>query len=101
MQAPSEGAPGAPAGEERILRLERSVRQLRAALAAVVVAGAALAVASLSSRDTLRLRELSVVDANGRVRIALSAAKENVALEHYDADGRMRISEGVDADGKA
>jgi hypothetical protein len=101
MEDPGPDAAGASPDEERLLRLERSVRQLRIALAAVAVAGAGFALAGLASGRKLTVRELAVEDADGRVRIALSAAKGDPVLEHYDEQGRLRIAEGVDADGKA
>jgi len=101
-EGPSQDAPGAPDPEERLRRLEGSVRRLRIALAAAALAGATLALASFASRGgRLSVRELAVEDADGKVRISLTAAKTNPAVEHYDAEGRLRISEGVDADGKA
>jgi len=100
MEGPHPEA--APAADDpRLLRLERSVRQLRVVLGVAVAAGAALALASFATGGRLRARELAIEDSQGRVRIALSAARENPAVEHYDAEGRLRISEGVDADGKA
>ena len=93
----------AAAGMEdaRIEQLERAVRRLWLALAAVVVGGAALAFAAGGASERLEARELALSDAEGRVRIALSAKDGAASLEHYDAEGRLRLSQGVDADGKA
>ena len=85
----------------RLDALERALRQLRIALAAAVAAGAALAIGSHFGGSRLHVRELAVEDGEGRVRIALRADQANPALEHYDAEGRLRISEGVDQDGRA
>src|SRR5262245_55821606 len=86
-EGPSQDAPGAPDPEERLRRLEGSVRRLRIALAAAALAGATLALASFASRGgRLSVRELAVEDADGKVRISLTAAKTNPAVEHYDAE---------------
>jgi hypothetical protein len=97
----AEEAGGGPAEIARIEALERSLRRLWAALAAVVLAFALAVVASLGPRDRLAARELALSDPEGRVRIALSGAKEGGSIEHYDAEGRLRIAQGIDAEGKA
>ena len=107
MQEDGQGeervAEAAAAGVEaaRIEQLERAVRRLWLALAAVVVGGATLALAIGGRSERLEARELALSDAEGRTRIALSAAKDGGTLEHYDAEGRLRLSQGIDAQGKA
>jgi hypothetical protein len=107
MQEDEQGedrvAEAAAAGVEaaRIEQLERAVRRLWLALAAVVVGGGALALALGGRSERLEARELALSDAEGRVRIALSAVKDGGSLEHYDAEGRARLTQGIDAEGKA
>ena len=86
---------------DRIERLERGLRRLWLALGVVSLAGGALAVAALTTRPDVAVQKLAIADAEGRVRIALSAAEGGASIEHFDADGRLRISEGIDAEGKA
>jgi hypothetical protein len=102
-------AEAGPAGVEsghgmeaaRIEQLERAVRRLWLALAAVVLAGATLALALAGGSERLEAREIALSDADGRTRIALSAAKDGGTLEHYDGEGRLRLSQGIDAEGRA
>jgi hypothetical protein len=91
------------AGEERIAHLERSVAQLRMALmAGGVVLGAGLAFTVFGGAPAaLSVRELSVVDAEGKPRIALSAATGEATLELLDRSGKVRLAQTTDADGKA
>src|SRR5262245_26421090 len=85
----------------RIERLERAVRRLWLALGAASLAAAALAIAAGRPPAELAVGKLAIADAEGRVRIALSAAEGGAAIDHYDAEGRLRISQGIDAQGKA
>ena len=84
---PGEDALDARGPEDRLARLERSVRRLRAALAAAVVAaGGALA----------------LLDGNGRVRIQqLTAADGTAATLHLDGQGRKRIETVATGGGSA
>ncbi len=100
-EATREAAPELDAQADRIERLERAVRRLWLALAAAALAGGALAVSAGMGRPDLAVQKLAIEDAEGRLRIALSAAEGGASIEHYDADGRLRISQGIDAHGKA
>lgn len=90
-------------GAERIAALERSVAQLRTMLlAGAVVMGAGLALAFFrGSPSALSVRELTVVDAEGKPRISLSAASGEASLELLDRGGKVRVAQTTDADGKA
>ena len=101
QESRGEPAPERDAQAGRIERLEGAVRRLWLALAVVSLAGGALAVAAGRTPADLSVQKLAIADAEGRVRIALSAAEGAAAIEHYDANGRLRISQGIDADGKA
>jgi len=99
LEAPEHDEGGAES--QRIARLERSVRHLWIAVAALLAVGAALASGVGTTRDALSLRELTIGDADGRGRIVLSASAEGATLAHFDAQGRLRISQGIEPDGKA
>lgn len=73
--------------ENRVRRLERTNRLLMLALALVV--GGALAWTS-SEADTLRGERLEIVDAEGRVRIALEAPATGPKLEVFDESDVVR-----------
>ena len=99
LEAPEHDEGGAEF--QRIARLERSVRHLWIAVAALLAVGAALAAGVGTTRDALSLRELTIGDADGRGRIVLAAGEEGATLAHFDAQGRLRISQGIEPDGKA
>jgi len=86
---------------ERIDRLERSVRRLWIALGAVSLAAVALAVSTGMTRRSVAVQQLAITDSEGRPRIVLSAADGSAKLEHFDAEGRLRIAQETLPDGKA
>ena len=92
---------GSDAESGRVARLERSVRRLWIAVVGVSLAGGALAVGAGMPRRKLAVEELVIADADGRVRIALSAAAGGGSIDQFDAEGRLRISQGIEPDGKA
>jgi len=92
---------GGDAQSLRIAGLERSVRRLWIAVAALLLAGGALATGAGTTREELSVRELTITDAEGQGRIVLSASAEGGTLSHFDAQGRLRISQGIEPDGKA
>jgi hypothetical protein len=85
----------------RVARLERSVRLLWIAVVVLSLAGGALALRAGMASSRVTVQELAVTDAEGRVRIALSAAASGGSIDHFDAEGRRRISQGIEPDGKA
>jgi hypothetical protein len=101
QDTPEEPARERDAQAGRIERLERAVRRLWLALGGASLAAGALALSASPGRGDLAVQKLSIADAEGRVRIALSAADGGSSIEHYDADGRLRISQGIDPQGKA
>ena len=96
-------APGALCDAEsgRVARLERSVRRLWMAIVVLSLAGGVLAVGAGMTRRRVAVQELAVADADGRVRIVLSAAAGGGSIDQFDAEGRLRISQGIEPDGKA
>jgi hypothetical protein len=85
----------------RVARLERSLRLLWVAVVALSLAGGALALRAGMTHERIAVQELAVADADGRVRIVLSAAAGGGSIDHFDAEGRLRISQGIEPDGKA
>ena len=101
-EEPREAAEaGSDAESGRVARLERSVRRLWIALVVLSLAAGALAVAAGMTRRRVAVQELAVADADGRVRIVLSAAAGGGSIDQFDAEGRLRISQGIEPDGKA
>ena len=96
-------APQASGGAEsgRIDRLERSVRRLWIALVAVSLAAGALAVGNGAMQRRIAVQELAITDAEGHARILLSAAAGGGKVEHFDAEGRLRLAQETLPDGKA
>lgn len=86
--------------EERIARLEASLRRCRIGfLGLLLCVGAGLVVGAGEASDAeqnavLQVRELRVVDDNGRVRIILNGSDDEKAasLEMQDSEGKTRIS---------
>jgi len=101
-EEPREAAgAGSDAESGRVARLERSVRRLWVAVVVLSLAGGALAVGAGMTRQRVAVQELAVADADGRVRIVLSAAAGGGTIDQFDAEGRLRISQGIEPDGKA
>ena len=83
----------------RIAQLERSLQRTRRITGAILsLFGATLLVgaATPAPNRTLELNSLKIVDAEGKVRLLLTAA---TGLSVLDADGTTRASLGVDGDG--
>jgi hypothetical protein len=89
------------AGSGRVARLERSLRLLWTAVVVLSLAGGALAVQAGMTRQRVAVQELAIADADGRVRIVISAAAGGGSIDHFDTEGRLRISQGIEPDGKA
>jgi hypothetical protein len=85
----------------RIARLERSVRSLWIAVVVSILSGGALALRAGTAPQRIAVQELAVTDADGGVRLVLSAAAGGGSVDHFDAQGRLRISQGIEPDGKA
>lgn len=92
---------GSDAESGRVARLESSVRRLWIAVVVVSLAAGALAVAAGMPRRKVAVEELAIADADGRVRIVLSAAAGGGSIDQFDTEGRLRISQGIEPDGKA
>ncbi|MGB6222291.1 hypothetical protein [Haloferula sp.] len=76
--------------EKRLDHLECNCRNLRRALAGVVIGGAAVflvAAAPNPAKEALQTRRLEVVDADGNVRVRIGPADEGYGLVVYDEDG--------------
>jgi hypothetical protein len=88
--------------EQRIRRLERQVRVLYAAAAALlVVLGLSVANSKSGPPDTLRVRQITVVDANGTERVWIGApvpdpVKQGKQLKRKGAAAGIIL---LDADG--
>jgi hypothetical protein len=85
----------------RIAGLERSVRSLWIAVVVLVLAGGALALRAGRDPQRIAVQELAVTDADGSARIVLSAAAGGGSADYFDAQGRLRISQGIEPDGKS
>jgi hypothetical protein len=82
--------------QERLSQLERSQRRLRRVVLGLVVGLAgAWCVAAVDDRP-LEGHALKLTDADGRVRVVLTASN---GLSLLDAGGTPRVALGVDADG--
>ncbi len=81
--------------EQRITKLEKRCRRLTGvlvgtvAVAAVIVLGGA---AQNSDRETVRTRQLEIVDGDEKVRIRLGQADEGYGLVVYDENGKFNAT---------
>ena len=87
-----------PESVDRIERLEREMRRLRGwilVLGTALVATFALG-ATQGTPDELTLRKLIIVDVDGKERIAAATFPNGEAsIQHFDSDGKVRISAGT------
>lgn len=111
-----------PSLESRVVSLERSRGRWRAAsvvFAAVAIVGGSMAM-QVAEPESLTIRKVVIVDADGRQRVVLSgsglifadeeehprivmATLDNgaAAIQHFDPEGRRRIATGTFPDGGA
>ncbi|XZE52547.1 hypothetical protein SH139x_004248 [Planctomycetaceae bacterium SH139] len=81
--------------EQRVTDLEKRCRRLTGVIvgtmvvAAVVVLGGA---APSADRETVRTRQLEIVDGNGKVRIRLGPADEGYGVVVYDENGNSNAT---------
>jgi hypothetical protein len=89
--------------EARLAAVERRFRTATMVWVGVVIAVIALSVGAqraFSQTQTLQTRELDIVDASGRTRIALALSTNgNPGLWVYDANGKTRAYLGLSGSG--
>ena len=79
----------------RLDRVERSLTRVRGTNLVLIAALAALVIGGANApQDTMSVRRLAVVDANGKERLVLDGEDDNKAagLAWYDAEGFARLS---------
>lgn len=84
--------------EQRVVHLEKRCRRLTGvligimALSAVIVLGGAAAQEDNADKETVRTRQLEIVDGDGKVRIHLGKADEGYGVVLYDENGRFNAT---------
>jgi hypothetical protein len=87
--------------DERIERLERSVRRIWLGLLAITVAMSAIALGNASPSKKLTLRELRIVDAEGHERFVMATAPNGGAVfsvSDNNAQPRVQVTAGTPND---
>jgi len=83
--------------DERIERLEQSVRRIWMGLLAVTVALSVAVLGDVLSSKGLTLRELQIVDAEGKTRLVMgTSANGSAAFAAIDRNGKVVWSQGTD-----
>lgn len=85
---------------ERVAKLERTVRRLTAALGGVVVLAVVLvAMGAVKEPGTIQAKEFMVVGENGEVRAMLAHTDVGTGLSIWDDKGKTRFLISVNQDG--